>query len=344
MPLMGAGTARASVTDASPELPEPRGAVSEFLLGSLLRAPDELGTAPAPADDPLRGDDSALALYLCYELHYRGWAGVEPRWEWEPSLLALRRVLEDRCLQALFDLVGPPIPCADVEEYLAHLLAVGSGPSLSGHLARVGTIDQFQEFAVHRSAYQLKEADPHSWALPRLSGPPKAALVSIQCDEYGRGDSFNMHSSLFADTLVALGLEPGYGAYLDHIPAVTLTTVNLISLLGLHRRWRGALVGHLAIFEMASVGPNTAYGDGLRRLGLGTEATRFYDVHVSADAVHQVLAREALAGGLARAEPAIAGDIAFGARAIMATEERFSRHLLGAWDAGRSSLYRPLPG
>ncbi|PZS22202.1 MAG: iron-containing redox enzyme family protein [Acidimicrobiales bacterium] len=343
MTFTEAGTARPSLTDPEPYLPEPRGAVSQFLFDSLVQPPHSLGPAPASTDDALLGDDAALALYLCYELHYRGWAGVDATWEWEPSLLALRRSLEDRFIQALFHVVGPPAPCTDVEGYLVDLLGRGSGPSLSGYLRDTGTIDQFREFAVHRSAYQLKEADPHSWALPRLSGPPKAALVAIQCDEYGRGDSFDMHSSLFAETLLALDLDPDYGAYLGHVPAVTLTTVNLISLLGLHRRWRGALVGHLAIFEMASVGPNTAYGHGLRRLGMSPEATRFYDVHVTADAVHQVLARETLAGGLARAEPAISGDIAFGARAIMATEERFSRHLLGAWGAERSSLYRPLP-
>ena len=34
----------------------------------------------------------------------------------------------------------------------------------------------------------------------------------------------------------ALGLDPSYGAYLDLIPGVTLATVNLMSLFGLHRR------------------------------------------------------------------------------------------------------------
>ena len=27
-----------------------------------------------------------------------------------------------------------------------------------------------REIAVHRSGYQLKEADPHTWAIPRLNG------------------------------------------------------------------------------------------------------------------------------------------------------------------------------
>ena len=56
----------------------------------------------------------------------------------------------------------------DVE--LRAIEAADEAPSLSKHLERKGTLDQFLEFVAHRSAYQLKEADPHSWALPRLHG------------------------------------------------------------------------------------------------------------------------------------------------------------------------------
>lgn len=316
--------------------------MSDLLVASLRRPPHELPSASIPDGDALGGEDEPLALYLCYELCYRGLPEADESWEWSPSLLRLRARLEERFLAALFDLIGPPRPCGDVEAALHAILGGDGGPSLSAHLARDGTVEEFRELAVHRSAYQLKEADPHSWALPRLSGPAKAAMVAIQADEYGNGEEAEMHASLFARTLRALGLDDRYGAYLDAIPGVTLTTVNLMSLLGLHRRWRGALVGHLAIFEMASVGPNRAYGNALRRLGFGPEATRFYDVHVTADARHQEIAARELAGGLARAEPGLAGDIAFGARAIMAIEAEFARHLLGCWDAGRTSL-RPVP-
>ena len=67
---------------------------------------------------------------------------------------------------------------------------------------------------MHRSAYQLKEADPHSWAIPRLRGRPKAALVEIQADEYGGGrpDASTPSSS---PRMAALGLDRTYGAYLD---------------------------------------------------------------------------------------------------------------------------------
>jgi hypothetical protein len=209
---------------------------------------------------------------------------------------------------------------------------------LSSYVERQATIDQVLEFLVHRSAYQLKEADPHSWALPRLSGPPKAAMVEIQADEYGGGRAERIHAHLFAEAMRALGLDSRYGAYLDRIPGVTLATVNLMSLFGLHRRWRGAVVGHLALFEMTSSIPNGRYAAGLRRLGFDGKATAFFDEHVEADAVHENIAVCDLAGGLAAQEPAIAADIVWGARALELLDRRWATHVLRCWDDGLSSL------
>jgi hypothetical protein len=151
-----------------------------------------------------------------------------------------------------------------------------------------------------------------------------------------------MHSELFAKTMRALGLEDRENAYLHYAPGTTLATVNLMSAVGLRRSRRGAIVGHLAMFEMTSALPNRRYGNALRRLGFGEEATDFYDEHVEADAVHENIAAYDLAGGLARAEPELAGDVLFGARALLFLEGRFARRLLAAWEEGETSLRRPL--
>ncbi len=332
-------------TSSAPPLPPPRGPVSAHVVEHLVQAPHELPPPPPAADDPLFGDDFQLALYCCYELHYRSFVDVDDGWEWEPSLLALRRALESGFDQRLREELGPlpAVTPQGVELALRQTIADGSGPSLSAYMQERGTLAQMREFAAHRSAYQLKEADPHTWGIPRFSHGPKAAFVEIQFDEYGEGIEASMHSSLFAATMEALGLDATYGAYLPLLPGTTLATTNLISRFGLHRRWRGALVGHLAIFEATSVVPMTRYRDALRRLGLDREAQRFYEVHVDIDAHHEVVALGSLAGGLAYAEPELAADIAFGARAVMLVEEHFARHLLDAWAAGRTSLLEPLP-
>jgi hypothetical protein len=304
-----------------------------------------LGALPVSAvGDPLGDDDFQLALYALYELHYRGFDAVTDAWEWDPALLAFRArleaVFEDRLAQVVPE--GPPASAEGMDLALRAILAADDGPSLSRYLETRATLPEYMEFAVHRSAYQLKEADPHSWALPRLSGRPKAALVAIQSDEYGDGVVARAHSEMFRETLLALGLRGDYGAYLHAIPGVTLATVNLMSLFGLHRRRRGAIIGHLAAFEMSSAVPNGRYSRGLERLGC-PRARPFFDEHVVADSVHENLAAVDLAGGLARDEPAVTDDILFGARALVELDRRFAAALLGAWSSGRSSLRAPLP-
>jgi hypothetical protein len=224
-----------------------------------------------------------------------------------------------------------------------HELAEAPGPSVSRYMATAGELWQFREFAVHRSAYQLKEADPHTWAIPRLEGAAKASLVKLQMEEYGDGVEAEVHATLFAGVLEELGLDPSYGHYLDLLPGTTLATTNLISLFGLNRRLRGSLVGHLALFEMTSVAPMARYSAALARWGAGPRARRFYDVHVEVDASHEVLAAEAMAGGLTAAQPELTADVLFGAAAANAVEGRFAGSLLDAWAAGRTSLRAPLP-
>jgi hypothetical protein len=320
-------------------LPTARGPLTEWLSATLTR-PVHGVSPPRPADvgDPLRDDDTAMALYALYELHYRGFDGVDEDWEWEPSLLGVRRELEGAFLECLREVAGTDEVPGDVVGGLYRIASSGGGRSLSAYLAREGTLDQLREFAVHRSAYQLKEADPHTWAIPRLVGAVKAAMVEVQADEYGEGRARDMHQNLFALTMCALGLDPRYGAYLDLLPARTLGAVNVVSFFGLHRRWRGALVGHLALFEMTSVEPMGRYSQALRRLGFGPAARHFFEVHVVADAHHERVAAHDLAGGLAAQDPRLSADILFGARCAMAVEGAFSESVLTAWEQGRTSL------
>jgi hypothetical protein len=327
--------------------PQPRGELSEALLAALARPVHPL---PAPRfdtpADPLADEDLQLALYCCYELHYRGLPGVADEWEWEPTLLALRRDLE-ACFEAALTAAvpRPPAPAGPEQMDLA-LRAIADAdeaPSVSRYMSRHATVEQLHEFLAHRSAYQLKEADPHSWALPRMYGGPKGALVQIQADEYGNGDPQRIHAKLFADTMEELGLDATYGAYVDHLPGSTLATVNLMSFFGLHRRWRGAIIGHLALFEMESSVPNRRYAEGLRRLGYGTRATEFFDEHVTADAIHEAVAAVDLAGGLARQQPELTRDILWGAATLAEMDGRWARRMLAAWDEGASSLLIALP-
>src|SRR5947209_18894772 len=90
-------------------LPMPRGELSAALIEALADPVHPISPVPARiAGDPLTDEDLQLALYLCYELHYRGLPGVDDAWEWEPSLLAQRAELERELEGALRDSVPAP--------------------------------------------------------------------------------------------------------------------------------------------------------------------------------------------------------------------------------------------
>ena len=332
-------------------LPEPRGPSSEALCRDLATRTalssttiERAGSVAAGGPCALTDEDLQISLAVLYELHYRGFDEVSDDWEWDPALLRLRAGLERRHLGALRDLVGPlTVTDEPIDRQLTALIAADSGPSLSSFMAKQGTLEQWREYLTLRSVYHLKEADPHTFAIPRLSGRAKAAMVEIQADEYGGGAVERMHSELFAGLLRSLDLDSTYGALWNDAPAAAFASVNTMSLFGLHRRWRGAALGHLAAVEMTSSEPSRRYSAGLRRLGFDERVTVFYDEHVEADAVHEQIASVDMCGSLVADEPGLAPDVLFGAACSLAMDGVAATHLLGAWETGRSALRRERP-
>ncbi|TJZ78295.1 iron-containing redox enzyme family protein [Rhodococcus oryzae] len=290
----------------------------------------------------LCSEDIQLTLTLLYELHLQGLSGVNDSWEWDLDLLAARTALEHPFERGLRDMVKPPtFDRNKIEATLWKMAAADTGPGLSRYMAHKATLEQFRELLAHRSLYQLREADVHTFGIPRLSGAPKAALVEIQDDEYGGGRPERMHSALFAQTLRAVGMDDSYAQYLMVVPAVTLASLNALSLFGLHRRCLGELVGHLCAVETTSSVPSKLYSIGLRRLGFGRAATLFFDEHVEADSVHEQIAVRDLAGGLIRQHPERAEGVLFGAAACLALDALVADHMMSCWAAGVSSLRDP---
>lgn len=328
-------------------LPSPRGPLSSTVLARLTGEADAVDTALAHeaiarADDIATDDDVQLALFLLYASAYGSILALDADLEWDPELIAVRATLEsafEAHLRATVPIPDLPEPTVDaVGRALFALADADDGPSLSRYLARKATREQALEFFQQRSVYTLREADPHSWAIPRLRGRAKAALVEIQSDEYGGGRPDRVHAEIFAAAMRGAGLDDTYGAYLDVVPAITLASHNMMSMFGLNRRLVGAIVGHLAAFEMTSSIPNKFYGDGLRRLGFGDDVTDYFDEHVEADAVHEQIAARDLAGGLAEERPELLPDIMFGAAACLVVDGWGGAHMIDAWTRDETSL------
>lgn len=328
-------------------LPAPRGPLGALVDATLrggaqdadltrdLTRSAAAGSLGAPSRDARETEDRALTLWVLHELHYRGFDGVGEEWEWAPGLMGLRRLLErdlEARLRARF--VDAEVPVADdVVTSLRGLIAAHEGPSLARHLQKRASREQALTLLRQRSLYHLKEADPTSWVVPRLSAVPKAALMQVQFDEYGDGDPARLHHHLFAQGLESAGLNSDYGHYVDEIVAPVLEQNNALSMLGLQRRLRGAALGHLAAFEATSSVPSRQLAQGLTRLGFGPEMVGYYDEHVEADAVHEQVVVRDVCGSLVAEEPEQHVEVLLGAWTCLDLEARTATALLAGWDA-----------
>lgn len=324
---------------SSPPLPRERGPLSAAVI-AYMRQGEPLPNPRCDLADRqvLVDDDLHLALWCCYELHHHGFHGVDDQLEWDPDLIRFRRHLEAAFEAALRS------ECRDESlpsepEVSLRVISEWSSPPLARTIEAEGTLAQLREFAIHRSGYQLKEADAHTFGIPRLRGSGRSAMIEIQLDEYGSGRPGEAHSELFADAMGELGLNREFGHYIDRLPGSTLATDNLVELFALNRRLRGALIGHLALFEITSVVPMSRYLAGARRVGGLPALERFYETHVEADVHHGRIASTHMVRGLLADEPELAPDIIFGAVALSRVEYRFAHHLLRSWGEGRSSLF-----
>jgi hypothetical protein len=310
--------------------PAARGTLSAHLLAELPADEPRIDTSVRPDDHA----DEQLSLWLLHALAYTGLSGVPADHEWHPDVLAVRvrleRALEDRLRERFPGHDVPTDPTKGAEDLFA-FVAGHDGPSVATYVRRQATREQVLELLRWRTLYHLRESDPTAWVVPRLGVRAKAALMELQYDEYGGGDPNRLHSHLFARGLAACGLDPTPGAYVDEAPTEVLELNNAMTLFGMHRRLRGAALGHLAAFEATSSIPARRMAQGLARLELPAEIIDYYEEHVEADAVHEQLAVRTICGSLLEEDPALAEDVYFGAFTCLDLEDRMATRLLERW-------------
>jgi pyrroloquinoline quinone (PQQ) biosynthesis protein C len=321
------------------ELPSPCGPVSRR-MAALIRFGEADPLPRALLEGPLVADrDVQLALWMSYELFYRGFDEVDDGREWDVEVLRLRTTLEGRLEEELRRAterrLGQVSDHDPVAASLLGLVADDEGPHLSAYLRRDATAEQMREFLRERSVQQLKESDPQSFVLPRLMGAAKVALAEIQYDEYGAGRVENLHQDLYARTLEAVGLDATYGAYVTEVSAISLASANVMSLFGLNRRLRGAAIGHFAAFEASSAVPSRRIAAGLERLGMPPAAAAYFLEHVEADSVHEQIAARELCGSFVSDHPSLRADVMFGAACALYLDALSGTELLNRWTPDR---------
>lgn len=329
-------------------LPAARGPLTAALFAALTEGANVPAEAVAggirtSGADLLADDDLQLALWVAYSLHYTAIAGVPDDCEWDPGVLGLRRALERPFLEALREVAADAVATAkrgegDLADRIFLVADDFEAPALTAYLQRKATAEQFLEFLVHRSAYNVRESDPQAFVLPRLTGVPKTAMAELLYDEFGAGRAEREHGRLFSDGMAAAGLDPSYGALVGMLPGTTLAQTNAMNLLSLHRSHLPAAVGHFAAFEATSSEPSRKLAGGAQRLGLPAAVIRYFEEHVEADAVHEQLMTRAVCGELVAADPTAEGEVLFGAAVCLVLDAVANAPLLDAFQRSESSL------
>src|SRR5690606_8006317 len=140
------------------------------------------------------------------------------------------------------------------------------------------------------------------------------------------------------DLLDGAGLSSEYLHYQDQAPAAMLAVGSLMSLFGLHRSLRGALVGHFAAAEVSAAPSAENIVTALPRFVADEQRVRLYTEQLEADAVHGQAMRHDVVDALLKDAPDLAADVVLGIQATELVEARFGEHVLQAWRAGESAL------
>jgi len=136
------------------KVPEACGPVSRWVRAALLRdeARDHREGAPIVlADGPvLRNRDAQLALWMIYELCYRGFDDVAAAREWDLGLIELRLELEGRLEGELREATRESrMPALDGESVPVRILTLVEAypfPKLSAYLRREATAEEMTDF------------------------------------------------------------------------------------------------------------------------------------------------------------------------------------------------------
>src|SRR5215213_10064241 len=141
--VAGGHESRRTATGGPMKLPTACGPVSRQ-VGRALRTPDpvDLQTrTPVLPEEPILTDrDAQLALWMIYELSYRGFDDAHDRLEWHPAVVGMRLTLERRfeheLRKATRDRARQMPDHPDIGDQLLDLVRGEDGPRLSSYLRR----------------------------------------------------------------------------------------------------------------------------------------------------------------------------------------------------------------
>ncbi|HEX8644769.1 MAG TPA: iron-containing redox enzyme family protein [Allosphingosinicella sp.] len=284
---------------------------------------------PLPARSQFLNDDFQRALA---NWNRRRLAPGFPEADWQARIDDDARMqrLEGAFLETLRGEIAERAAAApdDADGFVAWFEALqqdgpGQGDPLFPWLAAEATIEDFRWFLAQEAAGEAGFEDLTAMAQVKVPAEAKLELANNYWDEMGRGNPKGMHGPMLASLIEELGLE----AEIDDTVWESLALANSMTAMAINRRYAWHAIGALGVIELTAPGRSRATADGLRRLGLGGKARRYFELHATLDVRHSRDWNDKVLRPLVAGDPRRARAMAEGALIRLAAGARcFARY------------------
>jgi hypothetical protein len=258
--------------------------------------------------------------------------------DWEADLqgeIAVRRLehefVEGERAQVMASVRGVPTDPAGFVAWFEALKEAGpgQGDALFPWLAEQATSDEMRWFLRQELAGEAGFDDLVALTQLKMPARAKLELARNYWDEMGQGNEGGMHGPMLGNLARALHLsERGETVW------ESLALGNLMVALATARHYAYQSVGALGVVELTAPGRSELVNAGLKRLGIGGAARRYYALHATLDVRHSATWNREVLGPLVENDPNVASRIAEGAllrlRAGARCFDRYRRELWGA--------------
>jgi hypothetical protein len=147
----------------------------------------------------------------------------------------------------------------------------------------------------------------------------KLELARNYWDEMGQGHEAGMHGPMLSRLADELGIEKRSAT---EVVAESLALANLLVALAVHRRYAYHSIGALGAVELTAPARAAKVNAGLKRLGVGGDARRYFALHATLDVKHWEAWSAEVIAPLVASDPAVARPIAEGALMRLAAGAR----------------------
>jgi hypothetical protein len=208
----------------------------------------------------------------------------------------------------------------------------GQGDRLFEWLAHEASLEQMRWFLEQEIAGEAGFDDLVALAQLKLPHRPKLEMARNYWDEMGQGHEGGMHGpmlGLLKDELRLRSDEPVWEA---------LALGNVMVALATSRHYQYQAIGALGVIELTAPGRAELVNAGLKRLGVGGSARRYFALHATLDVRHSETWVREVFRPLVEAEPRVAPRLAEGALLRLRAGQRcFERYRRELWGNGRTS-------